>query len=127
MLLVESIYNVALLGINIVVCLYLLRRMSILGFATVLFLSLAASLAVGVLIGLHPFRMLRLTCWGWLLQAPLLCIAMAVIAWKKQAPGTALIGLVIGIAGIVIAVDSVIVEPRWLDVTEIRHCFRSGQ
>ena len=118
MLLVDLIYNIALLGINVVLCMVLFRRPTLITFVAVLLASLAISLFIGIVIGVHGFRMLRLTCWGWLLQAPLLCLAMAIVGARVKACNVMAIGIAVGIVGLAIAIDSALLEPEWLEVTE---------
>ncbi|MCA9216357.1 MAG: metallophosphoesterase family protein [Planctomycetales bacterium] len=118
MLLVEPVYNFAVLGINAVLCLRILRKPTLVTFLIILMTSLAISLAIGIMIGAHGFLMLRLTCWGWLLQAPLLCLAMAYFAKRSKATNVMAAGIFLGIVGLLIAFDSAVLEPEWLQVSE---------
>lgn len=119
LLILDVVYNVVILGINFILVLYLIRSPTWHGFVTTLVASIAVSTIIAMMIGLHPFGMLRLICWGWLLHTPLLCLAGAVIAARKRNTKLCIAATTLGIIGTVIAVDAVLIEPRWLDVTEV--------
>jgi predicted MPP superfamily phosphohydrolase len=109
-----------LLGINIVLVLPIVRKPSWLVFLATLVSSLVIAAALPLFLGTHPFRIMRFTCWGWLLHAPLVCIACGAIASRKGNRPLAGCALVLGLIGMGIAVDAVFVEPRWLEVTELQ-------
>lgn len=88
---------------------------------TVLLLAFTWTAAMGFLgitLGLEPFFMMRLWCYGLFVHLPIVLICSSVILWRAKSPKLSALLAFGAAAFIMVAVDAFFIEPEWLEVTQ---------
>lgn len=118
MLVSVLIYNFMLLGVDLIASLALWKSRHWLTAVASTMSILAVSLLLAVLMQGVTFAAFHLLAYGWFLHVPLLLIVGALFQWERRRKFAGL-GLVAAAGLIVVAVDCLVVEPYWLEVSRV--------
>ena len=81
--------------------------------------SVLVAAGVSYLVARVPFESMHLLCFGWFLHVPLVILAGVAAMWRTHR-GWSMIGVAVILTLLAIAVDALVIEPEWLEVTTYR-------
>ena len=85
----------------------------------VLLAAVALALIVATAGGERMFTIIRLICYGLFLHEVIVLAASGVLL-RRLRPKTALVSLLLAFGGAAIAIEAFLIEPHWLEVTQVR-------
>ena len=112
-------YNTAMAAVDLITCRALRRRPWTWNWFLQTAGAALAAACLAIVLGMHPFAIMRLAAYGVFLHGPIVLGSSAVLMWRTGRK-TAILSATTACVVAGVAIDAFLIEPTWLEVSHLR-------